>query len=198
MTDKIKLTEQGSQLSNKRKPVSNAVFLQVIKWQGLHCYWCGIKVVREVEIAVENRLLKRKWKLSYKIDGHLREEAIATIDHLQRVADDGTNDPANLVISCYPCNQARENAVKYYRYLSERRHEYCDKCGNKFILFDCQVCAVCGAEISPASSLKHFKLFNFRFSLSIIRLPNQRISIAKFVRKVTYYLKSLLNGFAGL
>lgn len=41
-------------------------------------------------------------------DRHVSEVALS-LDHIARVADGGTNEPSNLVTSCFLCNQDREH-----------------------------------------------------------------------------------------
>ncbi len=99
----------GSNRKLKRKLVSVRRFAEVAARQGSFCFWCGIRVVRESEIPQTNRIAKNHSTIVYlSAGGELCEQAFATIDHLIRVTDGGSNKAENLVISCYPCNQLRE------------------------------------------------------------------------------------------
>lgn len=93
----------------KRHPISAARFAEIAALRGSFCFWCGIKVIRIAQIPQRNRLEKNDLSIVYLSDsGEVCEEAFGTIDHLVRVADGGRNNLGNLVISCYPCNQMRD------------------------------------------------------------------------------------------
>ena len=140
----------------KRKAISAAKFTEIAARQGLFCYCCGIKVVRQAEIPAENRLGRGAWTLIYRTNGgELREEACGTIDHLVRVADGGDNAADNLVISCYPCNRERDVKMTGQRRPFVRQATVCENCGERFFHPDWGCCTICGA--SSARTRKEIK-----------------------------------------
>lgn len=142
----------------KRKPISAAKFTEVAARQGSYCYWCGIRVIREAEIPPKNRISKDHSTVVYlSADGELREEAFGTIDHLVRVADGGDNNSANLVISCYCCNQEREIKTLAHNRPFARRRVPCGTCGGRFFHPDWGCCSICGA--SPKRAKRSLSLF---------------------------------------
>lgn len=94
----------------KRKHILPAAFIKIVERDGSDCFWCGKSVMRPSLIPPGNRLSSDGGEtIVYLTDGgERREMAVATIDHLLRVRDGGDNNPENLVVSCCPCNQARE------------------------------------------------------------------------------------------
>jgi len=143
---------------NKRQPITAQQFTEVAARQGAYCYWCGIKVVREAQIPLANRVSKNGNTIVYLVGDELREEAFGTIDHLVRVIDGGNNHPANLVISCYQCNQEREKRTLQHNRPFARRRLPCPVCGGRFFHPDWGCCSICGATSErPKKSLSLFR-----------------------------------------
>jgi 5-methylcytosine-specific restriction endonuclease McrA len=154
----------------KRNSVSAAKFTEVAARQGCYCFWCGIKVVREAEIPAKNRISKNRSTVVYlSADGELREEAFGTIDHLVRVTDGGDNNPANLVISCYACNQEREVKTLAHNRPFARRRVPCGKCGGRFFHPDWGCCSICGSPPKPQAAESSTILFQL-ITIMTIRL----------------------------
>lgn len=78
----------------KRKKVHKKVREAVIKRDGLQCAYCG-----------KNRQIKN-----------------LSLDHITPVKSGGTNDPSNLVMACYKCNEkkAHMSAVEYVNLAIDR------------------------------------------------------------------------------
>jgi ribosomal protein L37E len=143
---------------------SAAEFVEVAARQGSFCYWCGIKVVRESQIPLHNRFIKNNSMLVYLTADGLREEAIGTIDHLLRITDGGNNHSANLVISCYPCNQERDKRTNTYGRPFARRRVPCPACGGRFFHPDWGCCSICGAV--PKQAEKFSGLLDYLVKLT--------------------------------
>ena len=130
----------------KRRQISNTKFTQIAVRQGSYCYWCGIKVIREACIPTANRITKgNRRTIVYLSNGELREEAVATIDHLVRVEDGGNDQLENLVISCYNCNINRDRITIACNRPFARRKLPCHGCGGRFFHPDWGCCSICGA-----------------------------------------------------
>lgn len=77
------------------------------------CHWCNAAVIRMKTIPVSRRLSCVRGKLRYVTEaGTVASDLIATVDHLQRRADGGSSCSANLVLSCLPCNWARDREAR--------------------------------------------------------------------------------------
>ena len=83
-------------LTTKRKPKkfkgakNRAMIVQYLaKRDGWVCHWCGRGISRKV---------------------HPDTDLFATLEHLTRLADGGTNDEANLALACRECNNTRHSA----------------------------------------------------------------------------------------
>ena len=60
-----------------------------VAWRDKHkCFWCGRKLVIEAE----------GWPKPFNM---------ATLDHIEPKAKGGKTNGGNLVLSCFPCNNAR-------------------------------------------------------------------------------------------
>lgn len=121
---------------------------------------CGIAVVREQSIPVQNRVHKNNSTILYYVNGELCEAAVGTIDHLLRVADGGGNQSDNLVISCAPCNIERDRQMGRYNQPFARRRVPCRNCGGRFFQIDWGCCSICGAgprQISETSKIVNLK-----------------------------------------
>ena len=157
----------------KRRQLSNTKFMEVAARQGSYCYWCGIKVIREAAIPKKNRISRGNRKtIVYLSNGELREEAVATIDHLLRFEDGGNDQIENLVISCYICNIERDRITIAYGHPFARRKLPCHSCGGRFFHPDWGCCSICGAVPRQPNKLtslfinfkhKFLKLFNKNF-----------------------------------
>lgn len=132
----------------RRVQLSPKQFTEVAVRQGLYCYWCGTRVVREAQIPPAARAGKTETTVFYYDGSVLREAAPATIDHLVRLIDGGTNDPANLVIACAACNAERERVTVAYGRPFARRQLPCSNCGGRFFHPDWGCCSICGATFS--------------------------------------------------
>lgn len=142
---KRKTARKEKSKDNCRQPISVALYREVAVRQGSYCFWCGVRVVREQLIVSSNRISKNETTIIYlSTDGGLREEVIATVDHLVRVTDGGTNDPENLVISCVNCNQERERLTQAYGRPFSRRKRICRNCGGRFFHPRWGCCSICG------------------------------------------------------
>lgn len=69
-----------------------ALKLKMFANQCGRCCYCG----RAIELH------PKPWPM-----GARTPDRFATIEHLQRVADGGSNDPDNLALACFVCNGAR-------------------------------------------------------------------------------------------
>lgn len=74
------------------------------------CHWCQCEVVklssvREMAFNITHSIV------SYFDSDIPRTKDIATVDHVTRVADGGTNDDSNLVLSCVCCNLLRDKII---------------------------------------------------------------------------------------
>lgn len=130
---------------NKRKSVSQQKFSDVAIRQGMFCFWCGVGVVKETQIVQSKRVTKSLGRIQYYSGDELRDDAIATIDHLIRVIDGGTNEVANLVISCANCNFERDKVTNNYDRPFSRPRIPCFNCGGRFFHPDWGCCSICGA-----------------------------------------------------
>ncbi len=74
-----------------------AVRLVLYELQDGRCCYCGI--VMQLPPVGWTREARKFW--------HARTRNFATVEHLRRVADGGTNDIGNLALACYPCNFIR-------------------------------------------------------------------------------------------
>lgn len=77
----------------KRPPISAAVKLRVYQRDGGKCQYCGCSVPLEKVPMIG-------WAGDHK-------RFLWVIDHKTPVARGGTNDPANLALSCLACNQGK-------------------------------------------------------------------------------------------
>lgn len=85
----------------------------ILERDGGQCVWCKQDVIRMKAIPKSRRLSCTSGLLRYIAeDGGIRTARIATVDHLQRRADGGNSTPGNLVLSCLPCNWARDAEAK--------------------------------------------------------------------------------------
>jgi 5-methylcytosine-specific restriction endonuclease McrA len=88
---------------------SPAVKSEVLRRDGYHCRFCGITVIRK-EIREQIRKLYPDLKVwgRRNADQHAALQAMwLQYDHLLPHSRGGTNDPANVVITCAPCNYGR-------------------------------------------------------------------------------------------
>ncbi|AHG45149.1 HNH endonuclease [Rhizobium leguminosarum bv. trifolii CB782] len=84
------------------------LILKLFQKQEGRCCYCGQHVI-----------------LSYRWRDQQRPDA-ATIEHLQRRADGGTDHPDNIAMSCKACNEGRQE-IDWLTYRSLKRgeiHEY--------------------------------------------------------------------------
>jgi hypothetical protein len=156
----------------KRRAVGPQIFTEVAVRQGMFCYWCGVRVVRESQIPPARRMKKSENRILYYLGEELREDALATIDHLVRVSDGGTNEPVNLVISCQECNFAREKVTVAYNRPFTRQRLPCPNCGGRFFYPDWGCCSICGA--SPQSKTMSSNQKGFR------KIISQLLNLVKF------------------
>lgn len=125
-------------------------------------------MIRESDIPKTNRIVKNAETVVYLTkSGELREEAIATIDHLIRVADGGGNDPENMVVSCVACNQERGRRTIAHGRMIDRRRFVCRICGGSFFHSEWNCCSICGA--AKADKLTWF---------AIVRLVLKKLGLA--------------------
>lgn len=84
--------------------------------QGGICFYCGRDtVLRQVNMTDKQHM--QRLGLTHKFE---LERRLASIEHLQRRADGGSNDLENLVMACRECNTGRmETPVLLH--LAERR-----------------------------------------------------------------------------
>jgi 5-methylcytosine-specific restriction endonuclease McrA len=75
---------------------------KLIERDGTACHWCG----RQMRHAT--------------ISGRLPDDYI-TIDHIVGRADGGSDDPSNLVLACYRCNQRRSKPSSASPPITERQ-----------------------------------------------------------------------------
>lgn len=82
----------------------------IFEAQNWRCCYCGVEMLAgqhyEDWLAVARRLgvpYLYKWRIHYAL-----KYRVATIEHLVRKADSGSDDPDNLVGACGYCNHARQ------------------------------------------------------------------------------------------
>jgi ribosomal protein L37E len=160
--NKAAKTAETSANLKKRRSLTALQFTEVAVRQGLYCYWCGIQVVREAQLPNVKRAGRIKNTVLFYEGGELREAEVATIDHLVRVIDGGTNESENLVISCYPCNKEREKATLRYNRPFARRKTPCRTCGGRFFHPDWGCCSICGDAPRRDSVWQELKIFAIR------------------------------------
>lgn len=132
---------------SKRQKISASTYREVAYRQGSFCYWCGVRVVREAELAPPERLIKNAATIIYLANGNFYEEPFGTIDHLRRVEDGGDNRVENLVISCYPCNLTRDRKTRAFRRSGSRQSRpACQCCGSRFFHLEWGCCSICGSS----------------------------------------------------
>jgi HNH endonuclease len=116
--------------------------LKVCRQFGFRCFWCGRDIIPVSSLPPACIISQSACGVTY-IDGSGEEKTVrkASIDHLIRKADGGTNDPENLVASCMPCNN--------------HRHKEEDKATNKLPRKwrGRKTCPVCGAD-KPKDRMK--------------------------------------------
>ncbi|WEX76857.1 HNH endonuclease [Sinorhizobium numidicum] len=88
--------------------IKRQLILKLFEKQGGKCCYCDQHVI-----------------LSYRWRDQQRPDA-ATIEHLERLADGGTDHPSNIAMSCKKCNDGRQE-LDWLTYRSLKRgeiHEY--------------------------------------------------------------------------
>ncbi len=81
------------------------VLLKLFERQNGRCCYCDRFVVLCMDYKMQQR------------------QDAATIEHLRRLADGGSNSPSNLSMACKRCNQER-GAMDWLRYTTFRRGDY--------------------------------------------------------------------------
>ncbi|MGI8468963.1 MAG: HNH endonuclease [Pyrinomonadaceae bacterium] len=92
--------------------ISPTRYREAVFRQGSRCYWCWTEVVRVSEIEADDRIKDNFFTFVFYASKKRKkpvivERGVATIDHLVRAADGGTNNLENLVVACVRCNQRR-------------------------------------------------------------------------------------------
>jgi 5-methylcytosine-specific restriction endonuclease McrA len=102
---------ERSQRARLRMPESGEK-LFLLSRDNYRCRFCGMPVIRH---EIRNRLRKLypgtlRWSAKSNFECHAAFQAMwAQYDHILPHARGGTNDLANIVITCAPCNFARMN-----------------------------------------------------------------------------------------
>ncbi len=104
----------------KRNKNQKKFLVRLIQKHGSKCRFCGEHVVRVSSIPESNRVSVKDGLLTY-IDNFYREKTkkIATVEHVVRLADGGTNSLKNLVVACVECNNRRNEEA------NEKNKELC-------------------------------------------------------------------------
>ena len=98
----------------------------LIRTRGAVCEFCGSPVICTSLVRRRNRIKLMAGHLTYwSVAGDIRTERIATVEHIQRKANGGSNGDSNVAVACYFCNQERNR-----RHNPKRRT--CKHCGRPF------------------------------------------------------------------
>lgn len=79
---------------------------ELLKAQGHKCAICG-RHIRSIKSIPKRRRLKITGDTVTYLDrrGHVKQALFATVEHLVHIRHGGGNNPANLIATCFPCNQ---------------------------------------------------------------------------------------------
>lgn len=91
------------------RKVARKNFLDAITSPFGECHWCG-KVIFWRERAPDSWTPTPYGHERVRVfrEGKFEYYALATIDHVESLADGGGNHPFNLVPSCSPCNENKD------------------------------------------------------------------------------------------
>jgi hypothetical protein len=91
----------------KRKSSDAKILRRLIRKRGEICEYCGVGVKQISSIPLPNRLHQEAFYIHYKNRFGTHRVAIATLEHVQRLADGGTYEKHNLLVACAACNDKR-------------------------------------------------------------------------------------------
>jgi 5-methylcytosine-specific restriction endonuclease McrA len=92
----------------KRNKNQKKFLIRLIQKHGSKCRFCGERVVRVSSIPESNRVSVKDGLLTYMDNfSRAKTKKIATVEHVVRLADGGTNSIKNLVVACVECNSRR-------------------------------------------------------------------------------------------
>lgn len=100
------MTRRADVQRSSRRRKKAALLRDQWAWQNSRCFYCDVKT-----------WIKEGQKLSEISKDALK--TMATIEHLERLADDGSNSADNIVVACHECN-SRRAAIPWQEYLDRK------------------------------------------------------------------------------
>lgn len=116
---------------SKRITNQTPTLRRLINSRGSLCEFCEQPVVMIASITETRRIKQEAFWLTYHVHRKKIERTrIATIEHLQRLCDGGTNDFSNMKVCCAECNNLR--AIESHEVEHGPKSKNCRHCGAKF------------------------------------------------------------------
>ena len=140
----------------KRKTNHTERLRRLIAKRGRWCEFCGEPVIQIASIPQNRRIrVTTCWVEFYEMRGNQRNRRsvrIATLEHVQRLADGGTYDPKNLKVACVSCNADRARQAHVRSMRQQNRAEQYQKTGQ----WPPNDCRHCGKTFGSAN-VKRYK-----------------------------------------
>lgn len=106
------MASRGSKWAHGQRRNARHKLDRLLKRQGFRCHWCHREIVRLSVVARNHQIFKQTSKaVTFRLDGVKTTKLIATIDHLEPLANkpEKPNAINNLVAACHNCNGNRAN-----------------------------------------------------------------------------------------
>lgn len=87
------------------------------------CHYCNERVMPVSLVPVADRVKETSHYITFRRNGEEIRVRCATIDHVKKIAEKGTNHFLNLVVSCFRCN------IQRHRMKRQPQNQVCKKCG---------------------------------------------------------------------